>query len=332
MSYDLTFRFTTDAPWRARAERIIKALQEVEAGLEISDGDEYIEVYSSEEGGLGLTFSFFAKDAGLSIPYWYEGEEALAALKQISVFLRIISEVGACEIYDRQRDEFITAATDYQINPDSFGAGTRHLQSLRSSQHISTVPASAAPSPGLTPAQVTDHLLGSRRTFWQRYRAALPFMIVLGCIKLAYHVYQQPAAVSPQPPSFYAPHDQRQLYELTDDGHQMTLSRVSPEQPTEHPAEQPSELSDLTWVIRSKGQLVEQRSAADHLSYSYDKLTPGTLYSAHLEAVVQGVRRPVSGTILFRPAKTMLNPVLNPMAQPGHTANPPAPAAAPSSP
>jgi hypothetical protein len=67
-------------------ERTAAALLELDSA-ERFDDEEAIEIT-----GEAVQVSLFAREAGVSIPYWFEGDEADAALERAFAYARVIAE------------------------------------------------------------------------------------------------------------------------------------------------------------------------------------------------------------------------------------------------
>lgn len=143
-----------------------------------------------------------------------------------------------------------------------------------------------------TPAEKT------RRTFWQRYIAWLPVLIILACAKYYFHTIRHPEAASagqrtninqPAPTSIDSP-TLAGMYTLSvasDFSVQRTMLTENPNM--------------LTWVITENGRTVLERNAINETSYRYYRFQTGATYTIHLKAHINGAYHVVSNTVTLTP-------------------------------
>ena len=87
---------------REEMERLATALQAVDGSAERFDGDDVIDINDQF-----VQVSVYAKEAGISIPYHFDGPEAQAATSRALAYARVLREVGGYTIYDPQTEEVV---------------------------------------------------------------------------------------------------------------------------------------------------------------------------------------------------------------------------------
>jgi len=93
MSYDLHATRSSTAAAGASLERLAEAIAAVDAEYDSDDG---IEV------------SLDSDQATISVPYWYEGEQAEAVMERIQRYAAVLTEVGGYTVWDPQTEEVVT--------------------------------------------------------------------------------------------------------------------------------------------------------------------------------------------------------------------------------
>ncbi len=119
--------------------RVERRLCDILPDLEGYDGDRFRE---STDGSIGLQVFFSPGDITLSIPYWYEGEEADRIVDLLRRVARAIGDETGLTAYDPQDDrEFLAPEGDPARVLDDV---SRTASQLGSEPHV-PVPRTAAP-------------------------------------------------------------------------------------------------------------------------------------------------------------------------------------------
>jgi hypothetical protein len=111
---------------RAAMERTAAALMEIDPSVERFEDDEAIELT-----GEAIQVSLFAREAGITIPYWFEGDEADAVLARAHAYARVIADTLGYTIFDPQTGEVVdTAAPDSTAARAAYGDGVAMTQEI----------------------------------------------------------------------------------------------------------------------------------------------------------------------------------------------------------
>ena len=99
---------------RAAMERLADALEAIDPTAERADGDTFIEINTES-----LQVSLYPNEAAVTIPYWFEGDEADAVMERAFEYARVLRDVGGYTVYDPQNEQVVgdergTAAETYR--------------------------------------------------------------------------------------------------------------------------------------------------------------------------------------------------------------------------
>ena len=104
---------------RAAMERAAAALLEIDPSAERFEDEKVIEIT-----GEATQVLLFAREAGITIPYWFEGDEADVALDRAFAYARVIADTLGYTIWDPQTETVVDpAASDRQDASESYGHG-----------------------------------------------------------------------------------------------------------------------------------------------------------------------------------------------------------------
>lgn len=95
---------TPSAEERAEMERLAAAVHALDPAAERHDTGEHIEFTNAD----AVQVSIFREEAGISVPYWYEGERAAAVMVRMQEYAAILTEQGGLTFYDPQTGETVT--------------------------------------------------------------------------------------------------------------------------------------------------------------------------------------------------------------------------------
>lgn len=98
-----------DASERAAMERLAAALIALDPTVERHDAPEHIELTNAD----AVQVSVFREEAGISVPYWHEGDTAERVMRRMQEYAAVLTEHGIT-VYDPQTGETVTGpgATD----------------------------------------------------------------------------------------------------------------------------------------------------------------------------------------------------------------------------
>jgi len=116
MSYDLDFvRKTADQSWDDALDgteedtdgepdaqiwaRIVSDARAILGDVELHSGGDYFEL---DHEPTGIQLSLYANDAGITVPYWYAGQEAQEIVRTIYRLAAVIEEHTGLTGYDGQ--------------------------------------------------------------------------------------------------------------------------------------------------------------------------------------------------------------------------------------
>jgi hypothetical protein len=107
---------------RAAMERLGEAVLAVDPSAERHDGDDFIEIDTED----AIQVSLYANEAGISVPYWYEGEQAEAVMARVFEYAAVLREIGGYTVYDPQTGEVVEGPAGRH----SYAAGVEMLHSV----------------------------------------------------------------------------------------------------------------------------------------------------------------------------------------------------------
>ena len=87
---------------RAEMERLAEALVAIDPLVERHDGGDYIEIDTPS-----MQVSVYARSAGISVPYWFEGGEADRVMTRAFEYAAVLAEVGGYAVYDPQTGDTV---------------------------------------------------------------------------------------------------------------------------------------------------------------------------------------------------------------------------------
>jgi hypothetical protein len=94
------------AAQRAWMDRLAAALMAVDPAAERVDDEDSVEIDTDS-----MQVMVFADQAAISVPYWFEGEEAEAVMRRAHEYARVLHEVGGLTVYDPQLEEVVGEET-----------------------------------------------------------------------------------------------------------------------------------------------------------------------------------------------------------------------------
>ncbi len=89
---------------------------ELDDALELTDHHLQVNVYTDQ--------------AAISIPYWFDGEEAQTALAEALACARVLRETGELSVFDPQLDALIEPATPVEQLAEVYAQGREHVRRL----------------------------------------------------------------------------------------------------------------------------------------------------------------------------------------------------------
>jgi hypothetical protein len=104
---------------RAAMERAAAALMALDPSAERIDLEHDIEINADT-----VQISLFAREAGISVPYWYEGAEADAVMDRVFAYARVLAETLGYTVWDPQ------TATVVEAGAADRGAATEILSDI----------------------------------------------------------------------------------------------------------------------------------------------------------------------------------------------------------
>jgi hypothetical protein len=110
---------------RSQWEQIAEQL--ADSGFERLDAPDFIEL---DLPAHGIQITMFEREIGLSVPYWYEGEEAQEVLALVGEAINVIRGVSGWAVYDPQLEREITNVADLAQAGDALSATTRQVQEV----------------------------------------------------------------------------------------------------------------------------------------------------------------------------------------------------------
>ena len=111
---------------RIAMERAAAALLALDPGAERLDDEGWIEITS---GTIQIMLS--PREAGITVPYWYEGEEADAVLERMFAYARVLAGELGYTVWDPQNDTIVDPAA-----PDRAAASERYDEGVAMTQDI----------------------------------------------------------------------------------------------------------------------------------------------------------------------------------------------------
>ena len=115
-----------NAEERAAMERAAVALLEIDRFAERFEDEETIEITSES-----VQVTNFAREAGISVPYWFEGDEADAALERAFAYARVLAEMLGYTVWDPQTEAVVEAGTaDRSDARSTYGEGVAMTQEI----------------------------------------------------------------------------------------------------------------------------------------------------------------------------------------------------------
>jgi hypothetical protein len=110
---------------RAAMERAATALLEVDPSAERFDDEQSIELTTD-----AMQVSLFPQEAAISIPYWFMGEDAEAALARAYAYARVIAETLGYTIWDPQTGQVVDPLGDRSDAEATYGWGYEKTQQI----------------------------------------------------------------------------------------------------------------------------------------------------------------------------------------------------------
>jgi|tagenome__1003787_1003787.scaffolds.fasta_scaffold20117585_2 hypothetical protein len=101
---------------REQMERLASAVAALDPSAERYDGDDVIEFTTD-----AIQVSLFAREAAITMPYWFDGAEAEQQLARMTAYAQVLREHGGYTVIDPQTEEVVG---DTAIAADTY-AGTR---------------------------------------------------------------------------------------------------------------------------------------------------------------------------------------------------------------
>jgi hypothetical protein len=92
---------------RAAMERLADALMELDPEAERADDRLFIEIDAEP-----IQLLLHAREAQITMPYWFSGPEADAVMDRAFAYARVLSEVGGYAVYDPQTEQVVEAGAD----------------------------------------------------------------------------------------------------------------------------------------------------------------------------------------------------------------------------
>jgi len=104
-TYEPDFDDTPPTPeQRATMERLAAAIAAVDAEAERHDDETFIEFAAAD----AIQVSLYCDQAAISVPYWYEGDQAEAVMARMQAYAAVLTEVGGYTVWDPQTEEIVT--------------------------------------------------------------------------------------------------------------------------------------------------------------------------------------------------------------------------------
>lgn len=128
---------TPSAEERAEMERLAAAVHAVDPSAERHDTGEHIEFTNAD----AVQVSIFREEAGISVPYWYEGERAEAVMVRMQEYAGVLTQLGGLTFYDPQTGETVTGPG----TSDAYDYGVRATQGI--AERIAAEPPPPPPTP-----------------------------------------------------------------------------------------------------------------------------------------------------------------------------------------
>jgi hypothetical protein len=91
---------------RARMERVAAALQAIDPEAVRAEDEDFIEISTD-----ALQVSVYAREAAVTIPYWFSGDDAEAVLARAFAYARVLEDEGGFTVSDPQTGAIVDFAT-----------------------------------------------------------------------------------------------------------------------------------------------------------------------------------------------------------------------------
>jgi hypothetical protein len=109
---------------RAAMERLAQAVAEVDPRAERFDGDDFVEFTRD-----AIQVSLYARESGITIPYWFDGKQADAMLERAMAYARVLAQQGGYTVYDPQTGEVVETG-DIGAARGAYKGGRRIVRDL----------------------------------------------------------------------------------------------------------------------------------------------------------------------------------------------------------
>jgi hypothetical protein len=91
---------------RSRMERIATALHAIDPQAVRADGEDFVEISTD-----ALQVSVYAREAAVTIPYWFTGDAAETVLARAFAYARVLEDEGGFTVSDPQTGQIVDFAT-----------------------------------------------------------------------------------------------------------------------------------------------------------------------------------------------------------------------------
>jgi len=118
---------------RAEMERLAAAVLAHDPTLERSDGKDHIELTSKD----AIQVSLFKHEAGITVPYWYEGDKAHDILIEMYELAELLTRESGLSFYDPQTGEEVSGLGV----ADAYASGVRATQAIAAKYAAAPPPA-----------------------------------------------------------------------------------------------------------------------------------------------------------------------------------------------
>jgi hypothetical protein len=90
----------------------------------------HLELTDPEEGGYGVQITLFDNEGGVTIPFWHDGDQAAAALREIWAYLDIICREASYLVYDSQIGRVIDLSADFDDVLACYAGSLRQIRDV----------------------------------------------------------------------------------------------------------------------------------------------------------------------------------------------------------